>query len=93
MLLGAAVTEADLIDVDVTVDNVYAIYTGTQTAALASVGYNNDWTTTEHYHFNLLNNQPSSPTSRMTGATKGSWRSSPTRRVVIASMPAIRNGR
>lgn len=41
------------INVAVTADNVFAIYTGTQTAAETFVTADNDWTTTASFSFNL----------------------------------------
>ena len=41
------------IEVDMTVDNSYALFYGTQSAATTFVGTDFDWTTTETYNFNL----------------------------------------
>ena len=54
MMVPAA--RADAIKLSITVDNSYAIYYGTQTAATTFVGSNFDWTNTEVYNFNLPNN-------------------------------------
>ena len=42
--------------VNMTVDNSYALFTGTQTAATTYVGTDANWPTTETYNFNLPNN-------------------------------------
>jgi Tfp pilus assembly protein PilW len=54
-LLGASFVNATPFTVDITVDNSYALYTGTETQALTFVGSNNDWNTTESYSFDLPN--------------------------------------
>jgi hypothetical protein len=44
-------------EVDITVDNSYALYYGTETQATNFVGSDGDWTTTESYAFDLpINN-------------------------------------
>jgi hypothetical protein len=48
--------QAAQIRVSITVDNSYAIFTGTQTAATTFVGSDGDWTDTEIYNFNLPTN-------------------------------------
>jgi hypothetical protein len=49
--------QAVAIKVNMTVDNSYALFYGTQTAATNFVGNDFDWTTTETYNFNLPSNQ------------------------------------
>lgn len=53
-LVAGAAQAAD-ISVAITVDNSYAIYYGTSTAATNYVGTDNNWPTTENYNFNLPN--------------------------------------
>lgn len=55
LLLGAmsSPAEATLIQVSLTVDNSYALYYGTGTAATNFVGADFTWPTTETYNFNL----------------------------------------
>ncbi|MFO0846129.1 MAG: PEP-CTERM sorting domain-containing protein [Gemmataceae bacterium] len=55
-LASFSTAQAGLFKVDVTCDNVYAIYTGTQTAATAFIATNNDWPGAETYNFNLPGN-------------------------------------
>ncbi len=57
LLAGPMAAQATAIKVNITVDNSYALFTGTETAATAFVGSNFDWTTTETYNFNLDANQ------------------------------------
>lgn len=53
-MLGASMNvNATLISVDITVDNSYALFTGTSTAGNAFIGSDHNWTTTESYTFNL----------------------------------------
>lgn len=54
-MLGGAVTstEAASITVNITVDNSYALFYGTETAATTFVGTDGNWPTTETYNFNL----------------------------------------
>ena len=49
--------EASLIKVNITIDNSYALFYGTQTAATNFVGSDFNWPTTETYNFNLPSNQ------------------------------------
>ncbi|MBL8352086.1 MAG: PEP-CTERM sorting domain-containing protein [Burkholderiaceae bacterium] len=56
-LLLAGAVQAAAIKVSMTVDNSYALFYGTQTAATNFVGSNFDWTTTEVYNFNLTGSQ------------------------------------
>jgi hypothetical protein len=53
LALATAASQAANIKVSMTVDNSYALYYGTQTAATTFVGSDSDWTTTEVYNFNL----------------------------------------
>lgn len=55
LLLGASALQANAIpfEVDITVDNQYAIWYGTETAATNFVGADGDWPSTETYNFNL----------------------------------------
>lgn len=54
-LLSVSALQANAIpfEVDITVDNQYALWYGTETAATNFVGSNGDWTNTETYNFNL----------------------------------------
>lgn len=54
-LLGTSAAQAISIQVAITVDNSYALYTGTGTTPLAYVGTNANWPDTETYSFNLPN--------------------------------------
>jgi hypothetical protein len=54
-LLAASAAQAANIQVAITVDNSYALYTGTSTTPLAYVGTNGNWPDTETYSFNLPN--------------------------------------
>lgn len=56
VLLSASFAHATPLTVSITVDNSYALYTGTATQALSFVGSDNNWTNTETYNFNLPNN-------------------------------------
>jgi PEP-CTERM motif len=49
--------QAANIKVNMTVDNSYSLFYGTQTAATNFVGSDYNWTTTETYNFNLPSNQ------------------------------------
>ena len=49
----SAPVQAINVQVKMTVDNSYALFYGTQTAATNFVGTNGDWTTTETWSFNL----------------------------------------
>jgi len=59
LLAGAAILGASLqasaipFSVDITVDNSYALYYGTQSAASTFVGADGDWPSVEHYDFDL----------------------------------------
>jgi hypothetical protein len=54
LLLGAAVqANAIPFEVDITVDNSYALYVGTETLATSFVGSDGSWPTTETYNFDL----------------------------------------
>jgi PEP-CTERM motif len=54
MIFGSAVqANAIPFEVDITVDNSYALYYGSATTATTFVGSDNNWTTTETYNFNL----------------------------------------
>ena len=53
LMLAARSSQAINLQVNVTCDNVYAIYYGSPTTANTAVGYDNDWPTTESYSFNL----------------------------------------
>lgn len=55
VLAGAA--HAAAIKVSITVDNSYALFYGTQTAATNFVGSDFDWMNTETYNFNLTSTQ------------------------------------
>jgi len=59
MLLAVAGTPANAINIRVslTVDNSYALFYGTATAATNFVGNDFDWPSTETYNFNLPSNQ------------------------------------
>lgn len=52
-VLGTAVASAAPIKVTMTVDNSYALYTGTATSATTFVGTGNDWPTAETWNFTL----------------------------------------
>ena len=55
-LLGALAcspVQADAIRVSMTVDNSYALFVGTQTAATTFIGGDSSWPTTETYNFDL----------------------------------------
>lgn len=54
-LLGANIAQATNIQVAITVDNSYALYTGTSTTPLAYVGTDDSWPSTETYTFDLPN--------------------------------------
>lgn len=56
VLLSASFAHATPLTVSITVDNSYALYTGTATQALSFVGSDNNWTNTETYNFDLPNN-------------------------------------
>lgn len=58
LLFSGVALQANAIpfEVDITVDNSYALYYGTETQATNFVGSNNDWTTTESYAFDLPTN-------------------------------------
>ncbi|MBS1827340.1 MAG: PEP-CTERM sorting domain-containing protein [Acidobacteria bacterium] len=49
--------KSDQIRVNITIDNSYALFYGTQTAATNFVGSDFDWTSTETYNFNLPNDR------------------------------------
>jgi hypothetical protein len=49
--------QATQIKVNITIDNSYALFYGTQTAATNFVGSDFNWPTTETYNFNLPSNQ------------------------------------
>ena len=49
--------QATQIKVNITIDNSYALFYGTQTAATNFVGTDFNWPTTETYNFNLPSNQ------------------------------------
>lgn len=49
--------QATNIKVSITVDNSYALFYGTQTAATSFVGSDFNWPTVETYNFNLPSNQ------------------------------------
>ncbi len=55
LVLGASALQANAIpfEVDITVDNQYALWYGTETAATNFVGFDGDWPSTETYNFNL----------------------------------------
>lgn len=55
LVLGASALQANAIpfEVDITVDNSYALYYGTETVATNFVGSDGDWTNTESYTFDL----------------------------------------
>jgi len=53
LLAGAVPAAAVNIQVTMTVDNSYALFTGTLTSATTFVGSNFDWPTAETYNFNL----------------------------------------
>jgi hypothetical protein len=55
LVLGASALQANAIpfQVDITVDNSYALYYGTETAATHFVGSDNSWYDTESYTFDL----------------------------------------
>lgn len=54
LLLGSTMqANAIPFSVSITVDNSYALYTGTETQALTFVGSDGDWPTTETYNFDL----------------------------------------
>jgi hypothetical protein len=52
-LISASFTNAIPFTVSMTVDNSYALYTGTETQALTFVGSDGSWQTTETYNFDL----------------------------------------
>lgn len=56
LILASFPAQAAIIKVSITVDNSYALFYGTQSAATTFVGSNGDWTTTETYNFNLPDN-------------------------------------
>lgn len=58
LLFSGVALQANAIpfEVDITVDNSYALYYGTETQATNFVGSNGDWTTTESYAFDLPTN-------------------------------------
>jgi len=55
LLFGGVALQANAIpfEVDITVDNSYALYYGTETQATNYVGSDGDWPTTESYTFDL----------------------------------------
>jgi hypothetical protein len=54
LLLGTTLqAQAIPFSVSITVDNSYALFTGTETQALTFVGSDGDWPTTETYNFDL----------------------------------------
>lgn len=55
LVLGASALQANAIpfEVDITVDNSYALYYGTETTATHFVGSDNSWYDTESYTFDL----------------------------------------
>lgn len=55
LVLGASALQANAIPfaVDITVDNSYALYYGTETTATNFVGSNGSWYEAEHYSFDL----------------------------------------
>jgi hypothetical protein len=55
LLFSGVALQANAIpfEVDITVDNSYALYYGTQTQATSFVGSDGNWTTTESYNFDL----------------------------------------
>jgi hypothetical protein len=59
LLAGAAILGASIqanaipFSVDITVDNSYALYYGTQSNASTFVGSDRDWPSVEHYNFDL----------------------------------------
>jgi hypothetical protein len=55
-LVGAGAAQAASIQVSMTVDNSYALFYGTGTAATQFVGSNANWPDTETYDFDLPNN-------------------------------------
>jgi hypothetical protein len=57
LLFGPLTAHAVEIRVNLTVDNSYALFTGTESAATTFVGTDNDWTNTETYNFTLGSNQ------------------------------------
>jgi Tfp pilus assembly protein PilW len=58
LLFSGVALQANAIpfEVDITVDNSYALYYGTETQATNFVGSDSDWTTTESYAFDLPTN-------------------------------------
>jgi hypothetical protein len=56
LALGAQARANINFQVNLTCDNVYALYYGTQTSADAFIASDNDWTTTESYNFTLPTN-------------------------------------
>lgn len=57
LFMGASIqANAIPFEVDVTVDNSYALYYGTETQATTFVGSDNNWTNTETYNFDLPTN-------------------------------------
>lgn len=58
LLFSGVALQANAIpfEVDITVDNSYALYYGTETQATTFVGKDGDWTTTESYAFDLPGN-------------------------------------
>jgi len=57
LFVGPLTAQAVEIRVNLTVDNSYALFTGTESAATTFVGTDNDWPTVETYNFNLESNQ------------------------------------
>jgi len=55
-VLGPA-AKADLIKINMTVDNSYALFLGTATSATTFIGSDFSWPTTETYNFNLATSQ------------------------------------
>lgn len=55
LVLGASAMQASAVpfNVDITVDNSYALFYGTETAATNFVGSDGTWETTESYNFDL----------------------------------------
>jgi hypothetical protein len=53
MFVINAPVQADQVRVNITVDNSYSLFYGTQTAATTFVGSDFDWPTTETYNFDL----------------------------------------
>lgn len=59
LLFSSVALQANAIpfEVNITVDNSYALFYGTETEATHFVGSDNDWNTTETYNFNLPSSQ------------------------------------